>query len=438
MIERDEEAHLHGPPRDGDGRDGDVHDWDVHKVCQSGGVAKEAADDEADQGYDEGTVLGRNDGGDEVTPAGGGIGCKDEGDDEPPIRNVGLSDQEVNGCEDERHQHDVHGVDENFGHIVGLHVDAAGALAPEDWLIVSEHTETEDGQEQGQAGVQVQVGHSVPGWRLRDVSIQDCQDDPAQGQRNNEDAALAVHSPPLHQSSQGQDLELFHETRTVGRHLLEGCRRIGRTDGTHALVGRVGCRIFIAAFLHGGQWLSGVGPGDTSCVGLPKLLVPGDVVAEAGEVVHELPLGHRLRVWSHPLHQLADDLVCRDHGGTMGQQFLKLLRIHDAILVGVDGVPTFLEILPQNGLVFLGAKLAALGGASKQAVVGATGGGGLQVLVLVAATPHLEEHVWFEVADAVVGDFPTQNIHEPIGRVLILGHFESEALEVGLRVQRRT
>mmetsp|Transcript_91184 Transcript_91184/g.279149 ORF Transcript_91184/g.279149 Transcript_91184/m.279149 type:complete len:262 (-) Transcript_91184:720-1505(-) len=167
--------------------------------------------------------------------------------------------------------------------------------------------------------------------------------------------------------------------------------------------------------------------------------VRGDVIAERAQIIHELSPGDRLRVVArHALHQVLDDVGAGQHRGAMGEETAQFLRVHYAVPVAVHAVPTFLQLLLEDGAVVGGAHLSAMnallfGTNAVCARVVASGASGRGLLA-----PHVEEHLGAEVRDAGVRHLAAEDIHKPIGRVLVVGHREPQALEVGLRAQRRT
>mmetsp|Transcript_49935 Transcript_49935/g.160491 ORF Transcript_49935/g.160491 Transcript_49935/m.160491 type:complete len:335 (-) Transcript_49935:1459-2463(-) len=238
VVVGDDEAHLHGPARDRHEGYAQLHHGDFKEVGQGRRVAKQSTNDEADQRHNEWAVLRRNHGRHQVAPPRRGVCRKEERDDELPIGDEGLADKIVDAREQKGLDGNVDGVDQDLRQVVSRHVDPAGALAPKHGLVIAEHIQAKNREQQGQACVEVQIRHGIPTLTLDDEAIQDRKDHATHAQGCEEDGTLAIHPPPLHQAAQRQDLELTKKSTLLHRQLLQ---RGGL--GQAARVRRGACRL---------------------------------------------------------------------------------------------------------------------------------------------------------------------------------------------------
>mmetsp|Transcript_24923 Transcript_24923/g.63355 ORF Transcript_24923/g.63355 Transcript_24923/m.63355 type:complete len:414 (+) Transcript_24923:752-1993(+) len=168
--------------------------------------------------------------------------------------------------------------------------------------------------------------------------------------------------------------------------------------------------------------------------------VLGDISLQGAKIPDELSLLDDGLVWAgHPVEHFVDDLVGRFELRAAGEQSLQLFRIQEAIVVEVDAVPLIVERAREDSNFLFIRHVATCSGSRAKCLTARTAS--LLVESIAAfkrrraafvSLPELEQHLGLKVWNSLVQHLTADDIHEPVGSVLVLQHQEAQVVKVRL------
>mmetsp|Transcript_104664 Transcript_104664/g.302894 ORF Transcript_104664/g.302894 Transcript_104664/m.302894 type:complete len:312 (+) Transcript_104664:1074-2009(+) len=152
-----------------------------------------------------------------------------------------------------------------------------------------------------------------------------------------------------------------------------------------------------------------------------------DLLTQAAEVLDEPLLAHMVGIGvgmarpCHSAHEVMNDVDVGNNRRARRKQLLQFIILEGAVLRSVDPVPLLVQSVAERGHAVVPGERAAAAALHP-----------LTLHVGRPMLPRVEEHLLREGRHVPVLHGAADDVHEPVGRVLELGHGEAQALEITL------